>query len=118
SATLHINGTPTDPVVFQGDRLDQFYQDKTGQYYGIYFNYAKTSTIKNIIMRNGTVGIHVTGDNPTNGTNYTVEIENATIYNMARYGIFNYEGGKILGKNINLYGNKTYAFFQLEGGKY
>lgn len=116
--TLNINGTATDKVTIQSDRREPFYKDKTGQYYGIYFNYAHTSTISYLEMKNGTAGIHITGNNGANGTDYTVKINNSSILNMASYGIFNYEGGKILGKNLNIYGNKAYAFFQLEGGSY
>lgn len=116
--TLNVNGTSTDKVTVQSDRLEPFYADKNGQYYGFYFNYAHTSTLNYLIMKNGTVGIHVTGNNSANGTDYTVKINHSQISNMASYGIFNYEGGRIYGRNLNLYNNAYYAFFQLEGGAY
>lgn len=116
--TLNINGSPTDKVVIQGDRLEAYYQDKKGQYYGIYFNYARTSTLNYLVMKNGTAGLHITGNNPANGSDYTVKVSNTSISNMASYGIFNYEGGKVYGQNVNLYNNDYYAFFQLEGGSY
>lgn len=112
---LHIEGDYNDKVTVQGDRLEEFYKDVSGQYYGIYFDQAKSSTIDNLIIKNGTAGIHVFGNNTTN-TDYTLKIKNTEIYNNSSYGIFNYAGGKIYGENLNIHNNGAYAYFVLEGG--
>ena len=51
-STLNVQGTIDNEVVFQGDRLEQDYQDISGQYYGIYFQEAKPSTIDYAIIKN------------------------------------------------------------------
>lgn len=117
--TLNINGGPSeqDKVVFEGDRLEPFYEDVKGQYYGIYFQEARSSTINNAIIKNGTAGIHVFGDDPNN-TDPTLTVTNTEIYNHSSYGIFNYSGGYIWGENLNIHNNNLYALFVLEGADY
>lgn len=116
-STLNVEGTFDNKVVFQGDRLEPFYKDVKGQYYGIYFNEARSSTIDHAIIKNGTAGVHIFGDDPTN-TDYTVTITNTEILNHASYGIFNYSGGKVKGENLNIHNNNLYAYFLLEGGSH
>ncbi len=113
--TLIIDGDYNNKVILQGDRLETFYKDVKGQYYGIYFNQAQSSTIDNAIIKNGTAGIHLYGDNPSN-TDYTLKITNTEIFNNSSYGIFNYSGGKVYGENLNIHDNGAYAYFVLEGG--
>lgn len=112
---LHIDGDYNNKVVFQGDRLEPFYEDVKGQYYGIYFDEAQSSTIDNAIIKNGTAGIHIYGNNTTN-TGPTLTISNTEIYNHSSYGIFNYGGGSVVGTNLNIHDNNAYAYFVLEGG--
>ncbi|MBW7869194.1 MAG: right-handed parallel beta-helix repeat-containing protein [Brumimicrobium sp.] len=113
--TLKIQGTYDNKVIIQGDRLEPFYQDVKGQYYGIYMDHARTSEIDNCIIKNGTAGIHVYGDDPSN-SDYTLKVTNTEIFNSASYGIFNYSGGRIYGENLNIHDNDVYAYFVLEGG--
>jgi len=115
--TLNIEGEFTNKVVIQGDRLESFYNDVKGQYYGIYLNEARASKINNAIIKNGTTGVHVFGNNSSNlSSEYTLTITNTEIYNQSSYGIFNYSGGKIYGDNLNIHSNGQYAYFLLEGG--
>lgn len=116
-STLQINGELNNKVEIQGDRLEAFYDDVKGQYYGIYFHEAKPSLINHAIIKNGTSGIHVYSENENN-MNYTLEIKNSEIYNHASYGIFNYAGGRIKGDNLLVHSNGYYGFFLLEGGDY
>ena len=112
---LNIDGDYDNKVVIQGDRLEEFYKDVKGQFYGIYFDKAKSSTIDNAIIKNGTAGIHIYGDNSAN-SDYTLRITNTEIYNNSSYGIFNYAGGRVYGENLNIHDNGAYAYFVLEGG--
>ena len=114
---IDIQGTVDNKVVVQGDRLEQFYKDVKGQYYGIYFQEARPSVINHAIIKNGTAGIHVFSQDENNPS-YTLEVRNSEIYNHASYGIFNYSGGSIYGENLLVHNNNSYAFFQLEGGAY
>ncbi|RFC54684.1 hypothetical protein DXU93_06765 [Brumimicrobium aurantiacum] len=114
---LNIEGTFDNKVVIQGDRLEAFYDDIKGQYYGIYLNQALSSNIDHAIIKNGTAGVHVFGDNPNN-SDYTVTIRSSEISNHASYGIFNYSGGRVKGENLNVHNNGLYAYFLLEGGSH
>ena len=97
-STLNVQGTIDNEVVFQGDRLEQDYQDISGQYYGIYFQEAKPSTIDYAIIKNGTSGVHLFSEDPTN-TGYTLTMTNTIIQNQARYGVFIYSGAKVKAEN-------------------
>jgi len=115
--SLHIAGEVNNKVTIQGDRLEAFYDDVKGQYYGVYFQEALPSLIEHAVIKNGTAGVHVFSEDPSN-TGYTVEIRNSEIYNHSSYGIFNYSGGKIKGDNLLVHNNNFYALFVLEGGDY
>lgn len=115
---LNVTGTATDKVTFQGDRLEAFYDDVAGQYYGIYFEEALPSTIDHAIIKNGTAGIHVFDQDDANGTTPTVTITNSEIVNHASYGLFLYSGARIKAENCLFSNNGFYSFFLLEGGDY
>jgi len=116
-STLNIQGTLGNEVVFQGDRLELDYQDVTGQYYGIYFHQAKPSTIDYAILKNGTSGIHLYSEDPTN-SGYTLTMSNTIIQNQARYGVFIYSGAKVKAENCIISNNGTHALLVLEGGDF
>lgn len=115
--TLHINGTKTNKVVFQGDRLEEFYKDKSGQYYGIYMQEARPSTISHVEIKNGTAGIHLFSKDPS-FSDYTLKLRNSEIYNNSRYGVFIYSGASVKAENCLIYKNESHALFVLEGGDF
>lgn len=117
-SSLNVTGTTSDKVTFQGDRLESFYDDVSGQYYGIYFEEALPSTIDNAIIKNGTAGLHVFSQDPSNGTTPTVTITNSEISNHASYGLFSYSGANVKAENTLFSNNGFYSFFLLEGGDY
>lgn len=112
--TLIINGTKDQPVVIQGDRLESSYSDVSGQFYGVYFKEALSSSINYVEIKNGTAGIHIEG-NGNNGSTPTLTIRNSKIYNNASYGILNFSGGTIKAENCIISQNGYYAFFNLGG---
>ncbi len=116
-STLNIQGTLGNEVVFQGDRLEQDYQEVTGQYYGIYFQQARPSTIDYAILKNGTSGVHLYSEDPTN-TGYTLTMTNTVIQNEARYGVFIYSGAKVKAENCMISKNGAHALLVLEGGDF
>lgn len=116
-STLNIQGTIGNEVVFQGDRLEQDYQDISGQYYGIYFEKARPSTINYAIIKNGTSGIHLFSRDQA-FTDYTLTVTNTIIKNQARYGIFIYSGAKVKAENSIIAKNGTHALLVLEGGDF
>ncbi len=114
---IHVNGTKDNEVIFEGDRLESFYEDVAGQWYGIYLQEALPSTINYAIIKNGTAGIHTFSANPSNPS-YTLEITNTKILNHASYGVFLYAGSKIKMENSLLAKNVRNSFFVLEGGSF
>jgi parallel beta-helix repeat protein len=117
--TLKVNGTKNQEVVFQGDRLEQFYKDIAGQWYGIYFYKSLPSTINYAIIKNGTVGVHLTANNEANLPNqFNVTVTNTKISNNASYGVFLYDSPKIKMENCVVSKNGIHALFLLRGGSY
>lgn len=116
-STLNIQGTMGNEVVFQGDRLEPDYDEVSGQYYGIYFHEARPSSIDYAIIKNGTSGVHLFSDDPTN-SNYTLKISNSIIQNQARYGVFIYSGAKVKAENCIIAKNGTHSLLVLEGGDF
>lgn len=115
--SLNIQGTQANPVTLQGDRLESFYSDVSGQYYGIYMQEALPSVIDYAIIKNGTSGIHLFSDDPAN-TGYTLQLSNTIISNCARYGVFIYSGAKVKAENCIIEKNGTHALIVLEGGDF
>ena len=116
-STLNIQGTLGNEVVFQGDRLEPDYDNVSGQYYGIYFQEARPSSIDYAIIKNGTAGIHLFSDDPTNSS-YTLTLTNSIIQNQARYGVFIYSGAKVKAENCIIAKNGTHSLLVLEGGDF
>lgn len=114
--TLNINGALNQEVVFQGDRLESFYADVPGQFYGIYFHQARPSTINYCIVKNGIAGIHLYSKD--NDSDYTLTLTNSKITNNARYGVFIYSGAKVKAENTVIAKNGNHALLVLEGGAY
>ena len=114
---LQVQGMLNNEVVFQGDRLEPVYDDVPGQYYGIYFHEALPSSIDYAILKNGTAGIHLYHEDPSN-TGYTLQLNNTRIYNMSRYGVFIYAGAKVRAENCIISRNETHALLVLEGGDF
>lgn len=116
--TLNIQGEKDNEVTFQGDRLESWYDDVAGQYYGIYLHEARPSTINYAIIKNGTSGIHLFSKDASFAAQYTLEVTNTKIYNNARYGIFLYSGARVKAENCVIAKNGTHALFVLEGGDF
>ena len=112
--SLKVEGTKEQPVIFQGDRLDAFYKDVSGQYYGIYFNQALPSKINYAIIKNGTSGIHIYSQDSKN-TQETLILSNSIIQNNASYGIYLYSNPWIKMENCIISKNDVYGLFILQG---
>lgn len=115
--SLNVQGQLGSEVVFQGDRLEELYDDVSGQFYGIYFQQARPSSINYAIIKNGTSGIHLYSEDQAN-TSYTLSVTNTIITNNARYGVFIYSGAKVKAENCVISKNGNYALLVLEGGDY
>lgn len=115
--SLNIDGELNNEVTFQGDRLESMYDDVAGQYYGIYFQEARPSSIDYAIIRNGTSGVHLySRDQSISG--YTLTMTNTILKNNARYGVFIYSGAKVKAENCVITKNGNHALLVLEGGDF
>lgn len=116
---LTVNGSKGNEVIFQGDRLESDYSDVSGQWYGIYLDSCMPSTISYAIIKNGTTGIHVTGNNPDNAPSaYSVTVRNTQILNNASYGVFLFAGAKLKMENSISARNGRHALLVLQGGDF
>ena len=136
---IEIAGQLGSEVVFQGDRLESFYDDIPGQWGiqldcpyetamgpqvasivrgGIWIFQSPASTIDYAILRNGNIGIQVdtTGVSYT-GANYSVNITNTKILNMAGIGLLG-QGASISGHNLLVANCAQQAAYFGIGGRY
>jgi len=111
-------GTYEDPAVFQGDRLEPFYEDIPGQWGdllgGIFFmGGSRDNLIQNAILKNASIGIRLDSlDDP----NANVVLRNVRIFNSSRVGI--YGGfGSLRAENL-VVGNSGLHHFYALGGRY
>ncbi|MBI2968613.1 MAG: hypothetical protein HYY40_12505 [Bacteroidetes bacterium] len=114
--TLKVNGTINEPVVFRGDRLENFYDDVPGQWQRIWLSAgSKDNEINYAIIKNGTVGIQA--DTLGNSTNPTLKIDNTIIQNMTGAGIFA-QGSYIRATNCAITDCGVYLAALTIGGDY
>ena len=84
--TLKVNGNKSNPVIFEGDRLDNNYADVPGQWRGIhFFRFSVNNEIKHAVIKNATRGVWV--DSLPQSGQYTLVIRNSIIKNISGYGI-------------------------------
>lgn len=114
---LNINGTFGNEVTLQGDRLESFYDNESGQYYGIYFNKAQPSTIDYAIIKNGIAGVHLYSEDPSNSS-YTLQISNSIIRNNSSYGLFIFQGSKVKAENSIFAKNGIHSLAVIGGGDF
>ena len=128
SGTIHVNGTQEEPVVFQGDRLEEYYEDKPGQWgatymiQGIKYYFGNIhilsgscgNTINYAIIRNGTKGIQI--DNHVDEET-TLTLSNTVIENMSIAGIYA-QTAYLNVYNTLIYNCDYYAAALTLGGKY
>lgn len=116
-SSLQVEGTKEKPVVFQGDRLDSYYKDISGQYYGIYLHEAQSSSINYAIIKNGTAGIHIYSEDEKN-TKETLKLTNSIIQNNTNYGVWLFANPSLTMENCIVSNNDTYGLFVLQGARF
>ena len=97
-ASLKVNGTLNNEVVFEGDRLEHRFDSTPGQWGTIWMRAGSTNNDINYArIQNSVVGILV--DSIGSATTPTLHIKNSQIYNSANYGILGRET-HIKGENL------------------
>ncbi|MFA6199594.1 MAG: hypothetical protein WC679_04215 [Bacteroidales bacterium] len=115
-ATLKVNGSIQNPVIFEGMRRDGYYASLPGQWGQLWFwAGSKNSTINNAIIKNGTIGL--VADSCVTTNNPTVDINNTRIENMSYYGLFS-RGANINGTNLIIQNSGKETVALTMGGKY
>lgn len=114
--SLKVNGTKDKKVIFQGDRLESFYNDVPGQWDRIWINESNTdSQISWAIIKNGFTGIQAeTLDQTKSGK---LIIENTEIMNMTGYGLLAKKYTLNAG-NLLVYGAGIQSLYLAAGGTY
>lgn len=127
--SLHVNGSFEEPVIFQGDRLEPFYDDKPGQwgaytilenggtyvFGGIHFLQGSfNNTINFAEIKNANQGIQV--DSAIDASP-ALTISNTKISNMNMAGIYA-QNSRILGYNLVINNCGTHAIALTLGGWY
>ena len=113
--TLKVSGTLENPVVFQGDRLEEMYDDVPGQWGYIHLlPGSSNSVVDHAIIKNSIIGFQVDtfmNDSPT------LTISNTRIENINAVGIYA-QGAKIQASNCVFSNCGQYALALTIGGDY
>jgi len=128
--TLKVNGTLEDPVTFQGDRLEDWYDNSPGQW-GAWIEYesgakyflggihllngSKDNEIRYAHIKNATKGIQL--DSLASLSKPTLVIENSIIENMSIAGIYA-QSSSILASNCVINYCKQWCVALTLGGTY
>lgn len=114
--SLKVEGTENEPVHFQGDRLEDYYEDIPGQWDRIWINEGSVNNkISHAIIENGFIGIQAeTLDAPMGNE---LELDNVIIRNMTGIGLLgrNYN---ITGYNMEVSNTGNYSVALTNGGNY
>lgn len=114
--TMVVNGTQSNTVVFEGDRLDPDYRDRAGQWGSIHL---LSSSMDNVIthaeIRNGLIGIRV--DSLSNNQNPKLLLRNSIIKNMSSVGLLGFTA-TITAINNAIVNCGQFTFYARFGGNY
>ena len=108
---IEILGTAENPVVIQGDRLEEPFTNQPGQWTGIVLGTgSKGNIIEHAIIKNGIFGVYV-------DSTADLSIRNSQIFNTAGSGIIGYRG-EIEATNTLVYNNGSNSVQIILGGNY
>lgn len=111
NGSLHVLGTEEEPVIIQGDRLEEPFLDDPGQWQGIILGKgSKDNRIENATVRNAIFGIYV-------DSTADLRIKNTQIYNTNSSGLIGFHS-RISAENCLVYNNNTTSVQLIQGGDY
>jgi hypothetical protein len=114
--TLQVNGTADEPVVFQNDRLEEFYDNIAGQWGTIYIDpSSRGNIIDHAIIKNAIAGIQI--GFPSDFNVPELHLSNSIIQNMSFAGIYAF-GAEITCFNTVIADCAGAAAALLRGGSY
>lgn len=86
--TINSTGTFDMPVIFQGDRLEESYDNLPGQWDRIWINEGGANYFKNTIIKNSFIGIQAEILDPQSNQTAHLVLENCEIRNTTQWGLF------------------------------
>jgi len=100
NASLVIEGTLEDPVIIEGDRLEEDFSDAEGQWTGVIFAPGSTgNSIEHAQIKNSLFGVYV-------DSTAELSLKNTQIYNTSGPGVFALHA-KVDAENCLFYNNFT-----------
>lgn len=114
---IEIKGTASNPVYFEGDRLETRYDQAPGQWGGIWLSYPSTNNkITHLRAKNGIYGVVCDSVSSISGISNVI-IKNCEFMNMFEAGVVG-RGSDIYAENSVFVNNGEQGFRGLQGGKY
>ena len=108
---LVVEGTRENPVIIQGDRLEEPYRDQEGQWAGIRIGAgSRGNSMTHTHIKNSIVGVRV-------DSAATLDIDHCQIYNTASSGLLGIHS-KINAQNSLIYNNNGIGVVLRYGGTY
>lgn len=108
---LNVTGTLEEPVVIQGDRLEENFQNEPGQWTGIFIGAeSRGSAINHATIKNSRFGVYV-------DSAATLVARNAQFYNTSSSGVIGVHS-IITMENCLVYNNNSNAVQLVYGGDY
>jgi len=115
-ATIKVNGTLQEKVVFEGDRLENTFSTIPGQWGTIWMRAGSVDNeINHAQIKNGIIGILV--DSIASTTTPTLTLKNTEIFNHSNFGVLAREAS-ILGENVVIGSAGESSFAGIVGGSY
>ncbi|MEO9531225.1 MAG: right-handed parallel beta-helix repeat-containing protein [Crocinitomicaceae bacterium] len=113
-SSIDIQGSYGNEVVFQGDRLESFYDDVSGQWWGIRLIEANYSQINYAVIKNGSVGLQVDSTQDAS----TLLLENSIIDNNDFFGLNVNAGANVTVNNCLIGDAGICSVYLFAGGEY
>lgn len=123
---IKAEGTLEKPIVFQGDRLESFYDEQPGQWDRIWINEnsnaSKNNVFKNVLIKNNFIGIQcetLPFNNPTEPgiSANTLKLDNVVIRNNSIASIYS-KNYRIDANNLSLSSGGQYLLAGTGAGQY
>ncbi len=113
-SSIDIQGQYNNEVTFQGDRLESFYDDVSGQWWGIRLIEANQSSIDYAIIKNGSVALQVDSTQAA----LTLSLTNSVIQNSDFFNFNVNAGSKVQVENCIFGDAGLYSVFMFAGGEF
>ena len=115
--SLIVQGERDEPVVWQGDRLEEFYDDVAGQWRRIHLFLPQDCDINYAIIKNGAIGLQIDSVTDDGSSMNGVTIRNSQIFNHTAASLF-CQGAKVNAENVVMGSAGQFSAALTIGGEY